>query len=112
VDAADFLGLVRQLELQDPDLVARLAEWVHITYCDQMLSETDKGYEWSEDNDLYLRDHPPLDKYAGRVPLRGQGRKSVDTLVSYAKLPADYQEENRANVRDIPTKLAAANYAI
>lgn len=112
VEASDFLGLVRQLELQDTELVTRLAEWAHVIYCDQLLADTERGYEWGEDDDSYLREHPPLDKYAGKVPLRGKGRTSIDTLVSYANLPEHHQQENRANVRDIPNKLAAANYAI
>ena len=43
-------------------------------------------------------------------PEKSESLKTNNNLVAYADLPENLKEDNRSNVRDIPTKLAVAGY--
>lgn len=88
VDAADFGALVHQLVLDDT-LVERLAEDVHEYFCERRRAE---GYQYGPQTDPVALTH--------------------SSLVPFADLPDDEQQQNRGLVRDIPAKLAAAGYAV
>lgn len=83
VDARDFLALVQRLELEG-ELLERLARAAHEIYCGELAA---RGYVFGAVAD---------DKH-----------KVSDSLVDYADLSEAKKEQNRRNVRDIPTKLAA-----
>ncbi|HET6816325.1 MAG TPA: RyR domain-containing protein [Mycobacteriales bacterium] len=104
VDAAEFRALVHRFDL-GRELSDRLAEAAHVVWCGRMLSA---GFAWGEATDDYLRAHPSLAAYAGR-PHMGPAHPA---LVAFAALPENVREENRAVVRDIPNKLAAAGYVM
>jgi hypothetical protein len=68
-------------------MLESLAEAAHAVFCEGQKS---RGYQLGPKND---------DK-----------RKTRVDLIPYSELPADLQEANRLNVRDIPGKLAVAGY--
>lgn len=103
VDARDFLALVHRLDLEG-ELLERLAEAAHVVFCAGLL---DEGYAWGEPDDTYLAGHDALAPFAG-----SRGGRPHPSLVSYAALPEIQREQNRALVRDIPNKLAAAGYVM
>lgn len=82
VDAQDFLALVQRPELTG-ELLEVLARAAHEVYRAGMTAE---GYSYSEDPD--------------------PDRKESDSMVGFDGLSAVKKDENRANVRDIPAKLA------
>ena len=88
VDAQDFQSLVQQIEL-DGELLERLARAAHETYC---AGKTRDGWRYGENKSEPMKTHP--------------------LLVSYDALPDLYKESNRATVRNIPKKLAAAGYVM
>ncbi len=81
VDAEDFLALVQRLELTG-DLLENLAQAAHEVFRTAMVAD---GYTYA------------------KVP--DAEHKKSDSLVDYDDLGPLKQEENRANVRDIPAKL-------
>ncbi|MEK6324300.1 MAG: RyR domain-containing protein [Acidobacteriota bacterium] len=88
VDADDFQRLVDKIEIEG-ELLEKLALYVHDVY--KQLLEGD-GYKWGPKTDEKLKTH--------------------SSLVDFADLPVDEQEQNRSNASDIPNKLAHAGYAI
>ncbi len=86
VDGRRFLSLVQQVELEG-QVLEDLAAAAHEVYCDAMRA---KGYRYGPTTDDAL--------------------KTCASLVPYSELPEELKEGNRANVRDIPTKLAVAGY--
>jgi hypothetical protein len=104
VDAAEFRSLVHRFDL-GTELSDRLAEAAHVVWCARMLGA---GYTWGEPTDDYLRAHTLLEPYAGRAGTEA----AHPALVSFGALPETVREENRAVVRDIPNKLAAAGYVM
>ena len=88
VDGRSFLSLVQQVELEGP-MLERLAEGAHDVFCDGMKA---RGFHYGPQTDEKLKTH--------------------NALLPFAKLPGDLKEANRLNVRDIPSKLAVAGYAM
>jgi CRP-like cAMP-binding protein len=88
------------------DVLERLAEAAHVEYC---AGELAKGSTWGESNDEYLLRHEALAPFAGRK--RTGGRRNPN-LVAFENLPDPIKEQNRDLVRDIPKKLAAADYVM
>ena len=86
VDGRSFLSLVQQVELTGK-LLDDLAEAAHTVFCEGMKK---RGYSLGSKTDDTLRTRPDL--------------------ILYKDLPEEQKEANRANVRDIPAKLAAAGY--
>ena len=86
VDSQDFLALVHRIELVGGDL-ERMAEAVHNIFCE---SQRSKGFV-----------------YGARMDSK---KKTHCLLKSFSELTEDEKEQNRANVRDIPAKLALAGY--
>lgn len=86
VDGHKFLALVQQVELEG-QILENLAEAAHSIFCEQIKS---RGFQYGLINDEELKTH--------------------SALLPYPELPEDLKETNRLNVRDIPTKLAAAGY--
>jgi hypothetical protein len=88
VDAIEFQSLVQRIELEG-ELLERLAEAAHETFCDGLRA---RGYRpGKETNDR---------------------KKMHRFLIAYAKLPEEEKAQNRGNVRDIPAKLASAGYVM
>jgi hypothetical protein len=83
VDSAEFMEWLHQIELT-PGLLELLAEAAHNVFCDGRRRD---GWAWGESKDEKAKTHP--------------------LLIDYAKLPESKKEANRANVRNIPQKLAA-----
>jgi hypothetical protein len=83
----EFLALVQQLDLQG-EILEKLAEAAHDAFCAEKRA---KGWTLG-----------PRDNDAKKHPL----------LIPYADLPDTYKDSNRATVRNIPRKLAAAGYAM
>jgi hypothetical protein len=106
VDGREFLALVQAPELDDPALLDRLAEQMHVAYCEGMLAH---GLGWKESNDDYLLRHDRLKRFAGK---RSPGAPTHETLVSWERLSEDDKEQNRDLVRDIPRKLVRAGYVM
>jgi hypothetical protein len=88
VDGTDFLARVQQLDLEDETL-ERLARAAHEVFCEGL---TEQGYTYA--------------------PVTDRERKTHRALISYDELNETLKESNRANVRDIPNKLALAGYAM
>jgi hypothetical protein len=86
VEAADFLSLVREIELEG-DLLETLAAATHEIFCEGLKQ---KGYRYGPQTD---------DK-----------QKTHTSLLPYDELPEDMKEQNRLNVRDIANKLSLAGY--
>jgi len=88
VDALEFQSLVQQIQLEG-ELLKRLAEAAHETFCDGLRA---RGYRYAKDTD--------------------ERKKTHRFLIAYAKLPEEEKAQNRGNARDIPAKLAAAGYVM
>ena len=73
----------------DGDLLEELARAVHEDYCDFLRCQ---GYRYGPRTDASAKTH--------------------DALLPYDQLPAEKQEQNRQNARDISQKLASAGYAM
>ena len=86
VDGRVFLSLVQQVEL-DGQILESLAEAAHEVYRE---GEKARGYRYG--------------------PEKNESEKTNNILVPYMDLPEAMKEDNRLNVRDIPTKLAVAGY--
>lgn len=85
VVAPEFLALMHQLELEG-ELLETLAVAAHEVF----LEGLPKGYQYG--------------------PVTNKMKKEHSSLLPYDHLPTDEKEQNRQNVRDIPTKLALAGY--
>jgi hypothetical protein len=83
VEARNFLALVQEIELEGA-LLERMSEIVHENFCKVMIK---KGYKYGTVTD--------------------EKNKILSVLVPYYQLSEEYKDMNRANVRDIPTKLAS-----
>jgi hypothetical protein len=103
VDAREFLGLVERY-VPDGDLLERLAEAIHVTYCEEML---DQGYAWGGSRE-YLAGQPLLVGFAGQRATKA----ALPALVDWADLPANLREQNRGAARDLPEKLAVLGYVL
>ncbi len=103
VDAGEFLELVERY-VPDGDLLERLAEAVHITYCEEMLGQ---GHAWAGSSQ-YLAGRPLLAEFAGRPP----GGPVLPALVDWADLPEHLKQMNRDAARDLPEKLAVLGYVL
>lgn len=88
VNGREFLALVRQIDLQG-ELLEKLAAAHHSIYCDELRG---KGYRYGEARDDQAKTNP--------------------LLKPYAELSEEEKEQNRAAVRDIPTKLARIGYTM
>jgi hypothetical protein len=86
VDGKSFLSLVQQIELEGK-LLEDLAEAAHDVYCEGLRA---RGIKYGH--------------------VRDEKLKTNDLLVPYVELSEDMKEQNRENVRDIPTKLAMVGY--
>jgi hypothetical protein len=86
VDGKSFLSLVQQVELEG-QILEDLAEAAHSVFYEGMKA---RGFHYGLKTDEKLKTH--------------------NALLKYGELPEDLKEQNRLNVRDIPTKLAAAGY--
>jgi hypothetical protein len=86
VDGARFLALVQRLELSGV-LLEQLAAAAHEVFRE----------------DLIRRGYRP-------GPVRDDDSRISPKLCSYEELPEEDKEQNRANVRDIPAKLAHAGF--
>jgi len=89
VDGQGFLALVQQMELRGEALEV-LAEAAHEVFCQGL---KDRGYQPGSQTNEHRKIHHLLD-------------------VTYSQLPDDLKAQNRANVRDIPTKLARVGYVM
>ena len=76
MDAREFLDLVDRY-VPDGGLLERLAEAVHITYCEEMLGQ---GHPWAG-SPQYLARQPLLAEFAGREPTQAP----LVALVDYAQ---------------------------
>lgn len=103
VDAREFLGLVERY-VPAGGLLERLAEAVHVTYCEEMLGQ---GHAWAGSPE-YLAERPPLAGFAGRRPARAV----LPSLVDWADLPEHLKEMNRDAARDLPGKLTVLGYVL
>ncbi len=82
VDGAEFLALVEELHLER-EILERTAMAAHEVFCDGL---RERGYVPGPESD--------------------EARKVSSALRPWGELREDDREANRANVRDIPTKLA------
>ena len=99
----EFLELVERY-VPDGDLLERLAEAVHVTYCEEMLGQ---GHAWAGSSQ-YLAGRPLLAEFAGRPP----GGPVLPALVDWADLPEHLKQMNRDAARDLPEKLAVLGYVL
>jgi hypothetical protein len=88
VDGTDFLARVQQLDLKGETL-ERLARAAHEVFCESL---TEQGYSYA--------------------PVTDREKKTHRALLAYDELNETLKESNRANVRDIPNKLARAGYVM
>jgi len=88
VEAQDFQSLVQQMDLEG-ELLERLAEAAHEVFVQKL---RDQGYTFGRATD--------------------DDKKTHSSLKPFSDLPEEEKEQNRANVRDIPLKLARVGYAI
>jgi hypothetical protein len=88
VDGIDFSSIVHKIDLTD-DIVEKLAKACHQVFYDNLKA---KNYRYGPVTDL--------------------GKKEHSSFLPYADLPENEKEQNRANVRDIPDKLASIGFAI
>jgi len=96
VDAAEFMKIVERY-VPEGELLERLAEAVHIEYCDEMLG---LGHAWGGTPE-YLTGNPVLARFAGKAPTLG----TLPALVDYSQLSDNLKEQNRGVARDLPGKL-------
>jgi hypothetical protein len=108
VDKDDFLALVQRLDAEG-ELLERLAEGVHVVFCEKLL---DAEFVWGEPTNDYLLRHGLLRRFADEMDERraADRAKTNPALVPYEKLPSNLQEQNRNHARDIPNKLVLAGY--
>jgi hypothetical protein len=88
VDGLDFSAIVHQIDLND-DTVEKLAKACHEVFCDSLKA---KHYKYGPTTNIKTKQH--------------------SSLLPYAELPENEKEQNRANVRDIPDKLASVGYVV
>jgi hypothetical protein len=86
VNGLEFLALVQQIVLT-PEILERLSAAAHEVFCETKAAD---GFTYG--------------------PEKSQEKKTHPLLVPYAELPDWGKESNRASVRAIPQKLAAAGY--
>ena len=98
VDAKEFLKIVERY-VPEGELLERLAEAVHIEYCDEMLG---LGHAWGGTPE-YLAGSAVLARYAGRPATRD----TLPALVDFDQLSDNLKEQNRGVARDLPGKLEA-----
>jgi hypothetical protein len=103
VDALEFLSIVDHY-VPEGELLERLAEAVHLEYCEEMLG---LGHAWSGTPE-YLTDHRMLAKFAGRKLTKA----TLEALVDFKDLPEHLKEQNRGVARDLPDKLAVLGYVL
>ena len=103
VDAAEFMKIVERY-VPEGELLERLAEAVHIEFCDEMLG---LGHAWAGTPE-YLTSHAALAKHAGRKPTRG----TLIALVDFDQLSDHLREQNRGVARDLPRKLEVLGLAL
>jgi hypothetical protein len=96
VDAEEFLRIVDRY-VPEGELLAALAEAVHIEYCDEQLA---LGHAWNG-TPGYLTSHPVLAKYAGKA----SKLRTLSALVDWDRLSDNDKEQNRDAARDLPGKL-------
>jgi hypothetical protein len=84
VDGQNFLALVQRADLEG-ELLEELAKAAHKVFCDELNA---KNYKPGDKTDDMLKTH--------------------SSLKPYAELPEEEKEQNRSQVRDIPSKLAYA----
>ncbi|HKZ54609.1 MAG TPA: RyR domain-containing protein [Anaerolineales bacterium] len=88
VEARDFLALVQQIELEG-ELLEKLSRAAHEVFSEGLEA---KGFRLG--------------------PKTDEKRKTHASLRPYDDLPEEEKEQNRANVRDIPNKLASIGYVM
>jgi RyR domain len=103
VDAREFLSIVERY-VPEGELLERLAEAVHLEYCEEMLGQ---GHAWNG-TPAYLADHPTLAGFVGREPTLD----ALPALVDYENLPEHLKEQNRGVARDLPGKLDVLGYVL
>ena len=103
VDAREFLAIVERY-VPEGDLLDALAEVVHIEYCAEML---ERSHAWGGTPE-YLADRSTLARFAGRPATLGP----LPALVNYKMLSEHLKEQNRAEARDLPNKLAILGYVL
>jgi RyR domain len=103
VDAEEFLSIVDRY-IPEGELLEALAEAAHLEYCQEML---ERGHAWNGTPE-YLTEHPTLARFAGRKPKLG----ALPALVDFQALSEHLKEQNRAEARDLPEKLAALGYVL
>jgi hypothetical protein len=96
VDAAEFMEIVERY-VPEGALLERLAEAVHIEYCDEMLG---LGHAWAGTPE-YLTDNPVLARFVGKAPTMA----TLPALLDYSQLSENLKEQNRGVARDLPGKL-------
>jgi hypothetical protein len=88
VDGPEFSALVKRAEL-DADTVEELAQACHAIFYDSLKI---KHYKYG--------------------PLTDEKKREHSSFMPYASLPENEKEQNRANVRDIPSKLEKTGYIL
>lgn len=88
VDGTDFLARVQHLDLEG-ELLETLAKAAQEVFCEALIEQ---GYSYGAETDTEKKTHR--------------------ALMPYQDLDEALKESNRANVRDIPGKLAAAGYVM
>ncbi len=96
VDAQEFLAILERY-VPEGELLERLAEAVHLEYCEEMLG---LGHAWNG-TPAYLESHPMLAGFAGLPPTLD----TMPALVDYQQLSDHLKEQNRGVARDLPGKL-------
>jgi hypothetical protein len=86
VDGSEFSSIVKTIEL-DRDTVEELAQACHAIFYDNLKA---KRYKYG--------------------PFVDQKKREHNSFLPYTSLPENEKEQNRANVRDIPNKLAMTGY--
>ena len=86
VDGKSFLSLAQQAELEG-QMLECLAVAAHAVFCEGIKA---RGFHYGPKTDENFKTH--------------------NALLPFAELPEDLKEQNRLNVRDIPTKLVRAGY--
>ena len=86
--ARDFFDLVHHLDLEEEEVLERLAEAAHVVYSEHLLAE---GKSWNEPSDDYLLRYPLLEQYAGR---KWDLARADSSLVSDQKLPEDLAKKS------------------
>jgi hypothetical protein len=100
VDAREFLAILERY-VPEGELLERLAEAVHVSYCKDMLKD---GYRWSGSPEYLATNGLRESKSASKPP--------HPSLVDYEDLPADVKEQNRGSARDLAGKLAFLGYSL